>query len=287
MKQPRVAVLYLCTGAYRVFWHDFYPNFKEHFLPDCERTFYVFTDAETIDYEDQPDVRRIPQQALPWPYSTMQRFDAFLGQADRLAGYDYLFFANANLRCLRDVTAGELLPDAARGQVLTVVCHLPYYGKNPIFHPYERRRKSRAGIPYNCGTWYVAGGLNGGQSAAYLDLCRKLKARTDEDLSHGVIARFHDESQLNRLVAEQPGRFRILGPEYCTPEETPTGQETIRIMQKSRYIEVDPVRTASRPQNLLQRKWEAFCLNWLPYLWWARDTLLRRRVENNTKEDSV
>lgn len=287
MKQPCVAVLYLCTGAYRVFWHDFYPNFKEHFLPDCERTFYVFTDAETIDYEDQPDVRRIPQQALPWPYSTMQRFDAFLGQADRLAGYDYLFFANANLRCLRDVTAGELLPDAARGQVLTVVCHLPYYGKNPIFHPYERRRKSRAGIPYNCGSWYVAGGLNGGQSAAYLDLCRELKARTDEDLSHGVIARFHDESQLNRLVAEQPGRFRILGPEYCTPEETPTGQEAIRIMQKSRYIKVDPVRTASRPQNLLQRKWEAFCLNWLPYLWWARDTLLRRRVENNTKEDSV
>lgn len=287
MKQPRVAVLYLCTGAYRVFWHDFYPNFKEHFLPDCERTFYVFTDAETIDYEDQADVRRIPQQALPWPYSTMQRFDAFLGQADRLAGYDYLFFANANLRCLRDVTAGELLPDAARGQVLTVVCHLPYYGKNPIFHPYERRRKSRAGIPYNCGTWYVAGGLNGGQSAAYLDLCRELKARTDEDLGHGVIARFHDESQLNRLVAEQPGRFRILGPEYCTPEETPTGQEAIRIMQKSRYIKVDPVRTASRPQNLLQRKWEAFCLNWLPYLWWARDTLLRRRVENNTKEDSV
>lgn len=287
MKQPRVAVLYLCTGAYRVFWHDFYPNFKEHFLPDCERTFYVFTDAETIDYEDQPDVRRISQQALPWPYSTMQRFDAFLGQADRLAGYDYLFFANANLRCLRDVTAGELLPDAARGQVLTVVCHLPYYGKNPIFHPYERRRKSRAGIPYNCGSWYVAGGLNGGQSAAYLDLCRELKARTDEDLSHEVIARFHDESQLNRLVAEQPGRFRILGPEYCTPEETPTGQEAIRIMQKSRYIKVDPVRTASRPQNLLQRKWEAFCLNWLPYLWWARDTLLRRRVENNTKEDSV
>ena len=287
MKQPCVAVLYLCTGAYRVFWHDFYPNFKEHFLPDCERTFYVFTDAETIDYEDQPDVRRIPQQALPWPYSTMQRFDAFLGQADRLAGYDYLFFANANLRCLRDVTAGKLLPDAARDQVLTVVCHLPYYGKNPIFHPYERRRKSRAGIPYNCGSWYLAGGLNGGQSAAYLDLCRELKARTDEDLSHGVIARFHDESQLNRLVAEQPGRFRILGPEYCTPEETPTGQEAIRIIQKSRYIKVDPVRTASRPQNLLQRKWEAFCLNWLPYLWWARDTLLRRRVENNTKEDSV
>ena len=34
MKRPTVAVLYLCTGAYQVFWKDFYPNFKELFLPD-------------------------------------------------------------------------------------------------------------------------------------------------------------------------------------------------------------------------------------------------------------
>ena len=74
-----LAVLYICTGAYVAFWRDFYPNFKANFLPDCDRTFFVFTDADHIAYEDAPDVRRIPQQALPWPYSTMQRFDAFLG----------------------------------------------------------------------------------------------------------------------------------------------------------------------------------------------------------------
>lgn len=275
--RPRVAVLYLCTDAYRVFWREFYPNFKARFLPDCERTFFVFTDGE-IEYADRPDVRRVEQQALPWPYSTMQRFDAFLSQADALAGYDYLFFANANLRCLRDITAEELLPDPAKGQELTVVCHLPYYGKNPIFHPYERRRKSLAGIPYNCGQYYVAGGLNGGCSGAFLQLCRELKARTDADLARGIIARYHDESQLNRLVAEDPARFRILGPEYCTPEETPTDDEAIRVMQKSRYIHLDASRTRATPRNWFQRKWEAFCLNWLPYLWWARDTLLRRRV---------
>lgn len=276
---PTVAVLYLCTGAYVAFWHDFYPNFKAHFLPDCARTFFVFTDAETIDYEDAPDVVRIPQDALPWPYSTMQRFDAFLGQADRLAGYDYLFFANANLRCLRDVPAAELLPDPAAGQQLTAVCHLPYYGKDPLFHPYERRRQSRAGIPYNCGRYYVAGGLNGGTAAAYLALCRELKARTEEDLAHGVIARFHDESQLNRLVAECPQRFRILGPDYCTPEETPTGHEAIRVLQKARYIDVDAVKGPAKPRTWAQRKWEALRLNWLPYLWRARDVLLRRTVQ--------
>ena len=64
MKRPTVAVLYLCTGVYQVFWKDFYPNFKELFLPETDKTFFVFTDAPTIDYEGEPDVRRIPQKAL-------------------------------------------------------------------------------------------------------------------------------------------------------------------------------------------------------------------------------
>lgn len=79
----------------------------------------------------------------------------------------------------------------------------------------------------------MAGGLNGGTAAAYLALCRELKKRTDEDLQNNVIARFHDESQLNRLVAEMPGKFRILPPDYCTPEETPTGHEAILVLQKA------------------------------------------------------
>ena len=182
-------------------------------------------------------------------------------------------------RGFRSGSMNELLPDPAAGQSLTAVCHLPYYGKNPIFHPYDRSGKSRASIPYSCGQYYVAGGLNGGTAAAYLALCRELKKRTDEDLQNNVIARFHDESQLNRLVAETPGKFRILPPDYCTPEETPTGHEAILVLQKSRCINVESVKGAAKPQNFVQRKWEAFRLNWLPYLWLARDTLLRRRID--------
>ena len=114
------------------------------------------------------------------------------------------------------------------------------------------------------------------EASAFLALCRELKARTDEDLQRGVIARFHDESQLNRLVAEAPQHFRILPPDYCTPEETPTGHEAILVLQKSRFIQIDASRTVKKPQSFPARKWEAFCLN---YLWRARDTLLRRRVE--------
>ena len=127
--------------------------------------------------------------------------------------------------------------------------------------------------------WMIAAVIAAVLVAAYLALCRELKKRTDEDLQNNVIARFHDESQLNRLVAETPGKFRILPPDYCTPEETPTGHEAILVLQKSRCINVESVKGAAKPQNFFQRKWEAFRLNWLPYLWLARDTLLRRRID--------
>ena len=134
-------------------------------------------------------------------------------------------------------------------------------------------------VGHTTGELLVTVVTNGKEFPASRNFCRELKKRTDEDLQNNVIARFHDESQLNRLVAETPGKFRILPPDYCTPEETPTGHEAILVLQKSRCINVESVKGAAKPQNFVQRKWEAFRLNWLPYLWLARDTLLRRRID--------
>ena len=275
----KIGMLYICTGKYTVFWPEFYRSFEEKFLPGCEKEYFVFTDAPAIEYEDAPRVHRVYQEAYPWPYSTLKRFSIFLTQEDALRGMDYLFFFNANLTCKKTVTAEEFLPRPEKGENLLLVQQPGFWNKKPPFYTYDRNPKSTAYIPYNCGKDYVSGGLNGGTAAAYLALCRELKKRTDEDLQNNVIARFHDESQLNRLVAETPGKFRILPPDYCTPEETPTGHEAILVLQKSRYINVESVKGAAGPQNFLQRKWEAFRLNWLPYLWLARDTLLRRRID--------
>ena len=166
-------------------------------------------------------MRRIPQQRCLWPYSTMQRFDAFLGQEAALAKFDYLFFCQRqpalHPRHLRRRAAAR----PRRRQTLTAVCHLPYYGRAPMFHPYDRSGKSRASIPCQLRAVLCGGRAERRHGGGVLALCRELKARTDEDLQHGVIARFHDESQLNRLVAEAPQHFRILPPDYCTPEETP------------------------------------------------------------------
>lgn len=49
----KVALLYLCSGEYKVLWDDYYKSFMEYFLPDCEKDFYVFTDVDSLPFEEK------------------------------------------------------------------------------------------------------------------------------------------------------------------------------------------------------------------------------------------
>ena len=276
----KVGILYICTGRYTVFWPDFCRTFREKFLPQSEKTFFVFTDAPRLDFDDAPDVRRIPQKALDWPYSSLLRFRMFVSQAPALEQMDYLFFANANLICSRTVTEEEFLPRTGQGEQLLVVQQPGFWDKKPLFFSYDRNPRCRAYIPYNCGRDYVSGGLNGGTAKAFLAMSRELDRRTDEDLAHGQMALWHDESHLNRYIAEQdPRTYRLLTPAYWYPEgwDLPFEQK-ITVRDKSRWIDMTAVKGARPRLNLVQRKWDAFRQNWLPWVWYARDTLLRRHL---------
>ena len=276
----KVGILYICTGKYTVFWPDFYRTFREKFLPESDKTFFVFTDAPSIEGDGAPDVRRIYQKALDWPYSSLLRFKMFAGQAAALEKMDYLFFANANLVCRETVTEAEFLPRPDRGERLLVVQQPGFWDKKPIFYTYDRNPKCRAYIPYNCGRDYVSGGLNGGTAAAFLAMSRELDRRTDADLADGQMALWHDESHLNRYIAEQdPASYRLLTPAYWYPEgwDMPFAQK-IAVRDKSKWIDMTAVKGAKPRLNFAQRKWDAFRQNWLPWVWLARDTLRGRHL---------
>ncbi len=276
----KVGILYICTGRYTVFWPDFYRTFQKKFLPGSDKTFFVFTDAERLDYDDAPDVRRIYQKALDWPYSSLLRFKMFVSQQAALEQMDFLFFANANLICSQTVTEAEFLPRPQRGERLLVVQQPGFWDKKPLFCSYDRNPKCRAYIPYNCGRVYVSGGLNGGTAGAFLAMSRELDRRTDADLADGQMALWHDESHLNRYIAEQdPASYRLLTPAYWYPEgwDLPFEQK-ITVRDKSRWIDMTAVKGARPRLNFVQRKWDAFRQNWLPWALYARDALLRKHL---------
>lgn len=75
----KVGMLYICTGKYTVFWPEFYRTFNDKFLPNCEKEYFVFTDAPAIEYEDAPGVHRHLSGTLPLalqhPQAVLHLFD--------------------------------------------------------------------------------------------------------------------------------------------------------------------------------------------------------------------
>lgn len=211
-----IGILYICTGPYVLFWKDFYESFEKKFLEDYEKRYFVFTDAKEIYAEDKLCVTKIPIEAQPWPLITLFRFDTFLKIEDELKKCDYLMFSNANMICDEIINSEEFLPRVEMQETLSVTLHPGYYGKSRICFPYERSKRSTAYVPWNCGENYVIGAMFCGTSLAFLEMSRILKRNIEEDLKKNIIAKWHDESQLNRYIINK-SCVRILSPEYCYP----------------------------------------------------------------------
>ena len=73
----KVAVLYIATGKYTVFWPEFYESAEKYLLKDCEVHYFVFTDADDLTGAQEPRVHICPQEAYSWPFATLRRFEIF------------------------------------------------------------------------------------------------------------------------------------------------------------------------------------------------------------------
>ena len=209
-----IGILYICTGPYALFWNDFYNTFEQNFLGNTEKRYFVFTDSDTIVSSKEKRTKVIKIDNQPWPLITLLRFRTFLSIESELNRCDYLMFSNANIICDEKITEDEFLPNGK--DCLFVTTHPGYYEKSIIDFPYDRNKNSLAYVPWNCGHDYVIGAMFGGTSEAFIEMSKKLKSNIEEGLKRNVIARWHDESHLNRYIIGR-NDVRILPPEYCYP----------------------------------------------------------------------
>ncbi len=235
--QPSVAILYIATGRYTVFWDYFYKSAEKYLLPDCHKHYFLFTDDESLidslNVQDN-DVTAVKQEALSWPYVTLMRYNMFLNSRHLIEPFDYTFFFNGNTESLKVITQQDLLP-------LKPKENLTFYLQPHVFHrhrnkyPYDRNSESNAYIPYNQGKYYFAGGIVGGRTKSFLDFSNTLNQNTITDLEKDVIALWHDESHLNRFALGRTD-IKILPP-YFTRGEREYWKKTSKVMfsDKSHY----------------------------------------------------
>lgn len=224
----KIAILYICTGKYDVFWKGFYTSSEKYFLPSHHKEYFVFTDNDISPVNER--VHPIHQEKLGWPYDTLMRFKMFHSIDDRLKYFDLIFFLNANMRFLTPVT-DEILPSKKEG--LLMVKHPGFFNKERKEFTYETNPLSLAYISENEGEHYFMGGFNGGWANDYLTLIETLNSNINKDLQNGIIALWHDESHLNSYMIGK--RAKILNPDHGYPEgwEIPFEKKVI-ILDKSK-----------------------------------------------------
>lgn len=230
----RVAILYICTGKYKIFWKDFYISAESKLLPNIHKEYFVFTDAKDIDFEKENiRIHRIYQKNLGWPGNVVKRYHIFEKALSLFKDFDYIFFFNANCVVKEIINKDEILP--GENQNLTACLHPSYYNTSNLLLTYERNPKSTACIKNGEGDHYFQSALTGGRSKDFVDAILTMKKNIDVDLQNKIIAVWHDESHWNRFLIGR-NDIKVLSPSYLYPENYDLPfQKKIITRDKNRY----------------------------------------------------
>lgn len=207
-REPKVAILYIATGRYIVFWDQFYRSMEEKFLPEFKKHYFIFTNHTDMKFPQNVTV--IYRRVHGFPGDTIDRFDMFLSIKDKLKKYKYTYFLNANAFVTK-LVRNEILPTPSQG--ITVTWHPEYYReKKRETFPYDTNPNSTAYIPSYKGKYYVQGSFNGGITEDYLKMAEVLADEVKENKKRNVMARWHDESHLNHYILDK--NPLVLPPSY-------------------------------------------------------------------------
>lgn len=199
----KIAILLIATGA------KYWP-YAEAMIASCKKYLFqhdiiMFTDRERLF-----DVKRqIQIKDMGYPRTTLLRYHFFLEQEPLLGQYDFLFYADADMRFVADVAADEICANGITATEHPGFLHTP---GTP-----ESRPESTAYVDRDAIRTYFCGGFNGGPAKAYLQMAKYIRNSVDTDLANGIVAVWYDESHLNRYLYHWPPA-KILSPAFCYPD---------------------------------------------------------------------
>lgn len=216
-KVSKVAIFFIGTNKYIEFFPKYYETIKKYFLIKTSKDFFVFTDI--IDYpflKDKKDIIVVKAEHQKWPFSTLLRFKMINKVAGKLKKYSHIIYIDADMYANLLVTEDEFF---SHDKPLFGVRHDSYTNK---MGEYEFDPKSTAAVNKNDNlSNYCVGAFWGGQSKELLKLLKELEKRIDIDLKNGIIAKWHDESQINKYFIEKENKVHILDPSYSYPNLKP------------------------------------------------------------------
>ena len=234
------AVISLATGTrYVQYWKELINSFKLSNIDLSNVTFYILTDnlslCESFAKEMGINLKGYLIPSYGWPEATLLRYREILKirqdvtenimiylDADMLVKADFL----RTLSPISWVKGIALVSHPGYWRPKRLKAFL-YYLRAPMqvlkdlfliiriggLGSWERKNTSTAFVPRKLRRNYVCGGTWMGVRTNFFAMVDECASAVDLDLERGFIAKWHDESHLNKWKSENV--VEILSPSYC------------------------------------------------------------------------
>lgn len=206
----KVCIVFIATNKYNLFFDRFYLSINQFFLPESQKTFLVFSD---MDLGIAPDIKCYNIQHEKWPFITLKRFHFIEKAFDEIAKNQALIFIDADMYAVKQVSEAQFFQHQ---KIFFGVQHPMYDASNGT---YEHNPKSTAYLnPSAPRNTYYQGCMWGGSVPQVMNMISFLRKNIDEDLKNGIVARWHDESHLNKFFADNYQNVFTYDTGFCYPE---------------------------------------------------------------------
>lgn len=215
----KVAISFIGTGDYLNFLPKWYEYLNKNFLPGVEKKIMVFTDGEL---EGTPeDISTYFIEHKEWPYITLERFETLLLAKEEIEKCDWFVFLDADTLVVDKVTEDQFFDPSKEYFGVQHPCqylNMPPHNKYP--GAFEVNPDSEACINDALDlSVYYQGCVWGGKVPNVINMIEELDEAVRKDLSKNVIAKWHDESHINRFFVENKEMVNTLSSSYAYPHD--------------------------------------------------------------------
>lgn len=242
----KIGFIIIATNKYIIYLNDLLESIDKYcFLSDKYVVHkYILTNKKiNLKFSNLHIVKVVHE---PWPFITLKRFELIDKISSALDALDYIFYLDVDSKVVSEIN-DEILSSFA------ATIHPYTYKQDRQQHAYETNVDSMAYIPSEKGTKYFCGGFYGGEKLSFLNMVKILKDNIDIDLKKGIIARYHDESHLNKYLADNPPSLE-LNPGYTYPEEAVLPFEKKILALSKNHREIRKESLIMRGYRFLKKK---------------------------------
>lgn len=211
----KIALVSIATNKYNIFSDILLKSLDEYFSIQ-QMDFYLFGNTDPSYSPKQFNLIRHYISHTPHPLGTLLRYHFYLEKKQDLLKYDYVFHIDCDMQ-LVDKVDQDILGDR--------VCTIHpgwFYRKDIQNYEYDRNPNCKAYVavddPRVIPGHMYQNCFQGGSSIEFIKMAESIKNDIEIDLKNNIIARWHDESYMNKYMLDNRPT-KLLSPAYAYPEK--------------------------------------------------------------------